>query len=180
MKKPQIEFLRSLCEAITPSGWETEGQRLVADYVRPFADSVTLDCHGNLHAVLNPGAPVRVMLDGHCDEIGLMVQYVDDKGFVYVQPIGGINTQLLSGECAATWKQAPSEKTLCRRFHRHAFQNASRRPTQGCDRLPAPQYCSHAEPVDEELTQAALPLTCKRLRHEIKTHIGAAAEVVQL
>ena len=98
MKKPQIEFLRSLCEAITPSGWETEGQRLVADYVRPFADSVTLDCHGNLHAVLNPGAPVRVMLDGHCDEIGLMVQYVDDKGFVYVQPIGGINTQLLSGE----------------------------------------------------------------------------------
>ena len=61
MKKPQIEFLRSLCEAITPSGWETEGQRLVADYVRPFADSVTLDCHGNLHAVLNPGAPVRVI-----------------------------------------------------------------------------------------------------------------------
>ncbi|MGI5870346.1 MAG: M28 family peptidase [Kiritimatiellia bacterium] len=98
MKQPQIKFLKSLCEAITPSGWETEGQRLVADYVRPFADFVTLDCHGNLHAVVNADAPIRIMLDGHCDEIGLIVQHVDDKGFIYVQPVGGINTQLLPGE----------------------------------------------------------------------------------
>ncbi len=98
MNKKQTEFLKALCESITPSGWETPGQRLVADYVKPFADDVSMDCHGNLHAVLNPKAPVRIMLDAHCDEIGLLVQYVDDKGFIYVQPIGGVNMQLLPGE----------------------------------------------------------------------------------
>ena len=98
MKQKQLDFLRGLCETITPSGWETSGQKHIADYVKPYADSVTLDCHGNLHAVLNPSAPVRIMIDAHCDEIGMMVQYVDEKGFIYVQPIGGVNIQLLPGE----------------------------------------------------------------------------------
>ncbi len=98
MKKNQIDFLRALCESITPSGWETPGQRIVADYIKPHVDSLTMDCHGSLHAVLNPGAPVRIMLDAHCDEIGLLVQHIDEKGFLYVQPIGGINVQLLPGE----------------------------------------------------------------------------------
>jgi len=98
MKKTQLDFLRSLCETVTPTGWETPGQRLVADYVKPYADSVKMDCHGNLHAVLNPSAPTRIMIDAHCDEIGLIVQYVDEKGFLYVQPVGGVNIQLLPGE----------------------------------------------------------------------------------
>ena len=98
MKQKQIDFLKALCETATPTGWETPGQRIVADYVAPFADSVDMDCHGNLHVVVNPSAPTRVMLDAHCDEIGLIVQYVDDKGFIYVQPLGGVNIQLLPGE----------------------------------------------------------------------------------
>lgn len=98
MQQPQLNFLKSLCETVTPSGWEIPGQRLVADYIQPFADAVSLDCHGNLHAVMNPNAPTRILLDAHCDEIGLLVQYIDEKGFVFVQPIGGINIQLLPGE----------------------------------------------------------------------------------
>ena len=37
--------------------------------------------HGNLRACLNPDAPLRVMIEGHCDEIGFMVQYIDDDGY---------------------------------------------------------------------------------------------------
>jgi putative aminopeptidase FrvX len=98
MKQEQINFLRDLCESITPSGWETPGQQIVARYVEQYADDVSIDCHGNLHAVLNPKAKTRVIIDGHCDEIGLMTQYVDEKGFIYIQPIGGVNLQLLQGE----------------------------------------------------------------------------------
>lgn len=98
MKKQQLQFLRALCESITPSGWETPGQRLVADYVKPYVDTIEMDCHGSLHTVLNPGAPYRIMLDAHCDEIGLIVQYIDEKGYIYMQPIGGVNIQLLPGE----------------------------------------------------------------------------------
>ncbi len=98
MHNDPLSLLQRLIETPTPSGWELPGQRLLADYVRPYADSVRLDTHGSLHAVLNPSAPVRFMLAGHCDEIGLIVEYIDEKGFVYASPIGGLNIQLLPGE----------------------------------------------------------------------------------
>jgi endoglucanase len=59
---------------------------------------VETDVHGSVHGVLNPDAAVRVMLCGHCDEIGLMVQHIDDKGYVYVSALGGVNVPLLPAE----------------------------------------------------------------------------------
>ena len=83
MKTSSLNFLKTLLETPTPSGHEACGQQLIADYVKPYADSVELDNLGNLHAVVNPGAPFRVMLDAHCDEIGFMVQYIDKHGMLY-------------------------------------------------------------------------------------------------
>ena len=98
MQQEPFEFLSALCAAHTPSGRETAGQKIVADYVRPHADELRLDPLGNLHAVKNPGAGFRVMIDAHCDENGLIVQYVDDRGFLYFALVGGVNKQLLPGE----------------------------------------------------------------------------------
>ena len=98
MTETRLDFLRALCEAQTPSGRELEGQRLVARYVGKSADSVALDRLGNLHCVLNPKAPFRVMIDAHCDENGLLVQFIDKKGFLYFTLVGGVNKQLLPGE----------------------------------------------------------------------------------
>ena len=94
----QLKFLRALCETQTPSGREIEGQRLVAKYVEGYADKVFLDRLGNLHAVKNPEAPYRVMIDAHCDENGLLVQYIDKRGFLFFTLVGGVNKQLLPGE----------------------------------------------------------------------------------
>ena len=98
MQSKQKSFLKKLCESVTPTGSEISGQRLVAAYLKSSADKISLDVHGNLHCVLNPTAERRVMLDAHCDEIGLMTQFVDKDGFVFVQPLGGVNIQLLPGE----------------------------------------------------------------------------------
>ena len=98
MDKKALSVFKSLCETPTPSGWELPGQRLLADFVKPYADSVRLDTHCNLHAVVNPGAKVRVLIDGHCDEIGLMVRHIDNEGFLYVNTVGGVNIQMLQGE----------------------------------------------------------------------------------
>ena len=98
MKEKSVAVFRELIETATVSGFELPGQRLLAGFVKPCADAVSLDVQGNLHAVLNEGAPVRVMLDGHCDEIGLMVQHIDDEGFLYMNTVGGVNLQLLPGE----------------------------------------------------------------------------------
>jgi endoglucanase len=92
------QFLFTLLNTPTPSGYEQPGQAVVEKYLKPHADAVRRDVHGNLHAVLNPGGEFRVMLSGHCDELGLMVMHIDDKGFLYVSSVGGVYVPLLQGE----------------------------------------------------------------------------------
>jgi endoglucanase len=81
-------------------------QRYVREYVKDFADEVRTDLHGNVIVAKNPDAPLRVMLAGHCDQIGLIVQHVDDEGFIYVQPIGGWDPIMLIGQRMTVWTEA--------------------------------------------------------------------------
>ncbi len=98
MNATTLNFMKELLAQPTPSGYEQPGQKVVAAYMRKFADSVTTDVHGNVHGVLNPKGKLRVMLAGHCDEIGLMVMHVDKQGFISVGAVGGVNVPLLQGE----------------------------------------------------------------------------------
>lgn len=103
MEAAPLEFLEKILEAPSPSGYEEPVQALVRQYVGQFADSVTTDLHGNVIAGKNLQAPLRVMLAGHCDQIGLLVQFIDSDGFLYVQPIGGWDPQQLVGQRMTVW-----------------------------------------------------------------------------
>ena len=98
MNREALSFLKALLATPTPSGFETAGQGKVAEYMGRYADIVKTDVHGNVHGIVNPDGAVRVMLAGHCDEIGLMVQHIDEKGFLYMSALGGVNVPLLQGE----------------------------------------------------------------------------------
>ncbi len=98
MEKKALEFLKELISKPTPTGWEQAGQEVVADYMLEYADRVEADSSGNICGVLNAEAPVRVMLAGHCDEIGLMVQHIDDQGYLCMSALGGVNVALLPAE----------------------------------------------------------------------------------
>jgi len=95
MRKQSFEFLKSLLTSPTPSGHEVPGQKVWCDYARGIADRVRTDSYGNAVAVLNPKGSPTLMLDGHVDEIGLMVKHVDDSGQIAFQAIGGVNAALL-------------------------------------------------------------------------------------
>lgn len=103
MEKTALEFFKKILETPSPSGYESPLQEIVRDYVADFADEVRTDFHGNVIAVKNPDAPLRVMLAGHCDQIGLIVQYIDDDGFLYVKPIGGWDPLQLIGQRMTIW-----------------------------------------------------------------------------
>ncbi len=98
MNKQALRFLKELLATPTPSGSEEAGQKVVADYMRVYADRVECDVHGNVHGVLNPDGKYRVMLAGHCDEIGLMIQHIDEKGFLIMSVLGGMQESLLQAE----------------------------------------------------------------------------------
>jgi endoglucanase len=112
-------FLKSLLEVPSPSGYERPIQDVVRAWARDYADDVRTDRHGNVLAsrrgVAGPSAP-RVMLAGHCDQIALMVQHIDDNGYLYVQPIGGWDMQILLGQNLTIWgRNGPVPGVIARR-----------------------------------------------------------------
>ncbi|MCK4624657.1 MAG: M42 family metallopeptidase [Phycisphaerae bacterium] len=98
MREESLEFLKKLLTTPSPSGYESRGQRIWCEYARKFADEVRTDAYGNAVAVLNPDGDPKIMLDGHADEIGLMVKHIDEKGFIYFQRIGGVDPALVRGK----------------------------------------------------------------------------------
>ncbi|MCP4375530.1 MAG: M42 family metallopeptidase [bacterium] len=95
MRKESLDFLQKLLTTPSPSGFELPGQKVWAEYARLYADEVHTDSYGNAVAILNPEGSPKIMLDGHADELGLMVKHIDDKGFIYFQRIGGVDPALV-------------------------------------------------------------------------------------
>lgn len=92
-----ITFLKRLLDTPGPSGFEAAPARVWREEAGRFA-TLESDVHGNSMATVNPaGAPV-IMLAGHIDEIGVIVQHIDDEGYVYISPIGGWDPQVLVGQ----------------------------------------------------------------------------------
>lgn len=109
-------FLRRLLETPSPSGYERAIQDVVRAWAKPLADEVRTDRHGNVIAVRNPNGQPRIMLAGHCDQIALMVQYIDENGFLYVQPMGGWDMQILLGQFLTVWaKSGPLQGVVSRK-----------------------------------------------------------------
>jgi len=97
MDKERLEFLKRLCETPSPSGFEQPAQRVIRERLDGLVDELKVDLHGNLIAAKNPTGPCRVMIIGHCDEIGMIVKYISDGGYLRVDPIGGVDPNLLPG-----------------------------------------------------------------------------------
>jgi len=98
MRSESLSFLKEIVEAPSPSGYEQPAARVFREYVSGFADEVSTDVMGSVHALLRgTGDGPSVMLAGHVDEIGFMVTYITDDGFCAFKPIGGHDPQILPG-----------------------------------------------------------------------------------
>src|SRR5450755_2849219 len=79
-------FLQTLLDTPSASGYEQAIQEVVRSWAKHYADEVRTDRHGNVIAVRYPEGTTassdlpRVMLAGHCDQIALMVQHIDEHG----------------------------------------------------------------------------------------------------
>jgi putative aminopeptidase FrvX len=98
MQKESLGFLRQLIGIASPSGFEWGIQEVLKRRMRSSCDDIRADVHGNVIGVINPQAKVRVMLSGHCDEIGLMIMHIDDHGYLYFSSVGGVDTAVISGQ----------------------------------------------------------------------------------
>jgi endoglucanase len=116
MRPESFEFLKQIEETPSPSGFEQPVARIVRKRMSRFADKITTDVHGNVIVALNPKGSPRVMLAGHMDQIGLMVNYVNDDGYIYFDAIGGIDNTVLPGSRVTIHtKKGPVEGVIGRK-----------------------------------------------------------------
>jgi endoglucanase len=98
MREQAVAFLKDLVATPAPSGGEQAVARLYHDYVAPFADETKTDVMGNVAAVLQPEGRMKIMLAAHMDEIGYMVHYIGEGGFLHVSAIGGNDAGVAQGQ----------------------------------------------------------------------------------
>jgi len=92
---PEREFLEQLLITPSPTGFESAGQKVWTNYMNQFADELETDAYGSAVAKLNTSFDViTVMLEAHCDEIGMIVQHITEKGFVHVNKLGGSDSTI--------------------------------------------------------------------------------------
>ena len=116
MIESQLQFLKDLLNAPSPSGYERPVQDVIRRYAQNFAHEVRTDWHGNVTVAVNPAGSPRIMLAGHCDQIGLLVKHIDDKGYLWIHAIGGWDPQVLIGQSVQVWtKQGPITGVIARK-----------------------------------------------------------------
>lgn len=84
-----IAFLEKYLNNASPTGYESEGQKLWMKYLEPYVDTFIKDTYGTCVGVINPEASYKVVIEGHSDEISWYVNYISDDGLIYVIRNGG-------------------------------------------------------------------------------------------
>lgn len=97
MRSESYEFLKAIEETPSISGYEQPVARLVRKRMAKYADDIRTDVHGNVIVGMNTKATPRIMLAGHMDQIGFLVNYFNDNGTIHVVPVGGIDNTVLPG-----------------------------------------------------------------------------------
>lgn len=99
MEKDSAVFFEKLTNCFGPSGFEREALKIMREYVKPYADKVSMDKLGSLlfEKKGTSDAPV-VLLPGHVDEVGYIVSSINKQGFITFNPLGGWFDQTLLGQ----------------------------------------------------------------------------------
>lgn len=83
------EFLKKYLDNASPTGFESPGQKMWLEYIKPYIDDYMVDNYGTVVGVINPEAEYKVVIEAHADEISWFVHYITDDGFIYVRRNGG-------------------------------------------------------------------------------------------
>ncbi|HRD38140.1 MAG TPA: M42 family metallopeptidase [Bacteroidia bacterium] len=89
-----LKFLREYLNNPSPTGFESGGQKIWLNYLKPYIDDYFVDTYGTVVGVINPKAPYKVVIEAHADEISWFVHYITKDGFIYLRRNGGSDHQI--------------------------------------------------------------------------------------
>lgn len=94
MRKKSKEFLFKYLNTASPTGFESPGQKVWLDYLKPYIDDYIVDNYGSVAAIINPGKDYKVVIEAHADEIAWFVNYISPEGYMHVIRNGGSDHQI--------------------------------------------------------------------------------------
>ncbi len=89
-----LTFLKDYLNNPSPTGFESEGQKMWLNYIKPYIDEHYVDTYGTVVGIVNPEAPYKVVIEAHADEISWFVHYITKDGFIYLRRNGGSDHQI--------------------------------------------------------------------------------------
>lgn len=92
--KESESFLTQYINNASPTGFESEGQKLWLNYIKPYIDTYQVDNYGTVYGIINPKAEYKVVIEAHADEISWFVAYITENGLIYVKRNGGSDHQI--------------------------------------------------------------------------------------
>lgn len=87
--KKSEKFLFEYLNNASPTGYESGGQKIWLEYLKPYIDDSFVDTYGTAVGIINPEAKYKVVIEAHADEISWYVHYITKDGFIYVRRNGG-------------------------------------------------------------------------------------------
>jgi putative aminopeptidase FrvX len=93
-----LKFLKTYINTPSPVGFESGGQKVWLDYVKPLVDTTFVDPYGTAVGVVNPKAEFKVVIEAHADEISWFVNYITPEGLIYLKRNGGVDHQIAPGQ----------------------------------------------------------------------------------
>jgi tetrahedral aminopeptidase len=94
MRTESMDFLEKYLNNASPTGFETPGQMLWLEYMKPYIHEYISDTYGTMVGIINPKASYKVVIEAHADEISWFVGYITDEGFIYLKRNGGSDHQI--------------------------------------------------------------------------------------
>lgn len=94
LNKRSTEFLYEYLNNASPTGFESPGQKIWLNYLKPYIDDYFVDTYGTVVGVINPKAQYKVVIEAHADEISWFVSYITKDGFIYLKRNGGSDHQI--------------------------------------------------------------------------------------
>ena len=89
-----LKFLKTYINNPSPVGFESSGQKIWLEYLKPYVDTHFSDAYGTAVGVINPNAPFKVVIEAHADEISWFVNYITPEGLIYLKRNGGVDHQI--------------------------------------------------------------------------------------
>lgn len=94
LNQDSLQFLKTYINNASPVGFESSGQKLWLDYLKPFIHNSFSDPYGTAVGVINPKEPFKVVIEAHADEISWFVNYITPEGLIYLKRNGGVDHQV--------------------------------------------------------------------------------------